>query len=212
MHYARDQMAVLMLLAAMTVGGIACDRESAPTPPAPSAGQPESIATSRPAAPSATQPAAPVAALFVIDEQPFYFPPAKLVLERSDGRMRAMLFSIDPPNALKQNDVGNSFYFNLDLDAASLDDLPGQRVEYRHSSGGDSDRDGDATTGIFIAGGRQILQPLQATVDFFSTDAGETVVVVSGSFRLRDERIPDNRPVQVMVRSRLTPVVKEQGR
>lgn len=213
MHYAREHTAVLLLMA-ITLTGLACDDEKSPPTPPPA--PPTAPPTPQAVAPTpATQPANPEPAQFVIDNQAFTFPPAKLVLEKADGKLHAMLFSIDPPNAVKQNDVGNSFYFNLDLEIASLDDLPGQRVEYRNSSGAtnvETDRDDDATTGIFIAGGKQVLQPLQAAVEFRVTETNEIVVLVGGTFKLRDDRTQDAAPVQVDVRARLQPVVKEQTR
>ncbi len=212
MHYAREFSAVLLLMAMTTTG--ACDREKPVTPPpapTPAKPTPVALATEPAAAIPATQPSSEPA-LFVIDNQGFAFPPAKLVLEKADGKMRAMLFSIDPPTAVKERDAGNSFYFNLELDAASLEDLPGQRIEYRNSSSAENDRDDDATTGIFIAGGKQVLQPLQAAIDFRATESGTTVVLVGGTFRMRDDRTQDATPVEVTVRARLTPVVKEQSR
>src|SRR4051812_30832082 len=95
-------------------------------------------------------------AAFVINDQRFAFPVAKLVTKTIDGGLRVTLFSDDPPEAVRDGYQGNSFYFRFVLDGDPADDIAGQQFAYRTSF---AEKD-ETTSGLFIAGGRQTLRPI----------------------------------------------------
>jgi len=180
----------------------ACDRGHEPAPPpatraAIPASQPVTAATS-----PVIRPPTRIPSTFVIDGQPYGFPPAKLVLKKTDNGIRATLFSDDPPEALKEDYVGNSFYFDVTFDADSIDELAGQQYDYRNSVG---DRT-NSTTGIFMTGSKQVLQPVTAAIGFEKSD-GRWVALVGGDFQLFDESSQNDGPVMVKVQARLSPTL-----
>jgi hypothetical protein len=188
----------LLIVLALT----ACDRKPDPkpvAPPPPTPPLPVSVDAVKPTPPE------PIPAIFIIDDQNFTFPPAKLVLQSTDNGLRAALFSKDPPKVVEGRDTGNSFYFDMVLANATIEELPGKEFVYRNSAGEIEDR---ATTGIFIAGRKWRIQPLQATVAFDNVD-GQTIAMVGGSFQLFEEA--GNDPARtVTVRARLIPEVTEK--
>lgn len=153
----------------------------------------------------ATQPVVlPATATFLINGRPFEFSAAKLVTQNRDGRVRVTLFSDDPPETVREGYTGNSFYFAFDLDTDSADDLSGQGFTF-HNSASEED---DTTNGVYIAGGRQTLRPLEATVGFDIQD-GRVIAYVAGTFRLFDQQTPDGPTPPVKLQGRLEPTKVE---
>jgi len=178
MHKAVKKIVAVAM--ALTFG---CDRAPDAPPPAP-------VTTQATVPAPSTAPAQALPVTFNIDGQSFAFPPARLVLSEKDGKVRARLFSIDPPAALRESYQGNSFDFDLLLDIETLDELFGTRYDIARSV---ADRD-DVVTGLFIAGGKQVLQPVQVAV-LFDTFDGNDVVLISGQFQLFDNgAAPTNLP------------------
>ncbi|HEY0008868.1 MAG TPA: hypothetical protein VGB55_09105, partial [Tepidisphaeraceae bacterium] len=142
-----------VLLALIFVG---CDR--APDAPPPVEPSPKAQEVQRPPPVRERTPA-----VFFVNDQPFAFPPAKLVIKPiEDDRLQVAVFSDDPPEAVRADYRGNSFYFDAAVDTDATADLAGKTVTYRN----DPRERLETTTGLFISGGRQILQPLRATITF----------------------------------------------
>ncbi len=176
-----------------------CRRE--PAAVAPTTRPAVMVQVRAPATLPATQPTvAAVQATFLINGQPFDFPAANLVTQDRDGHTRVTLFSDDPPEAVRDGYTGNSFYFAFDLDSVATDDLSGQGYAFRNSVS----QDEETSNGLFIAGGRQTLRPLEASVGF-ATEEGAVVAYVSGSFRLTDQQTPDGPTPPVKVQGRIEP-------
>ncbi|MBC7782900.1 MAG: hypothetical protein H7144_03595 [Burkholderiales bacterium] len=185
-----------------TVGVAACERSPAP-PAAPIPKPTAAIAASLPA----TQPVARPNAIFVVSQsgvadQPVQFPPAKLVISFSEDSARATLFSDDPPEAVKDGYTGHSFYFDITLDAASIADLPGKSFVIRKSQ---SERIDD-NTGLYLQGGKQILQPLDAVIRI-DGEPENFVVAVAGSFQVFENSVVDQLPQTVTVRALVVPEI-----
>ena len=193
------------IFTSVLLGGLtllsACDQKHDAAPPQPTT---KAAAVLPPTTVPASQPVAEIRipSTIVINGQPFSFPPAKLVLKQTDNGVRATLFSDDPPEALKEDYTGNSFYFDVTIEADSLDDLVGQQFVYRNSMG----ERRNSTTGIFIDGSKQVLQPLMAAIEFDKVD-GQWVALIGGQFQMYDEQTPDNQAISVKVQGRLTPHV-----
>ncbi len=152
----------------------------------------------------ATTQAAPAVSTFMISlpdqpERAFVFPPAKLVLREIDGQVRASLFSIDPPEAVREGYTGNSFFLEMKFES-SLANLSGQTLLLLASHNEKPDDD----TGIFIAGRRQMLQPLEAAVQLEQID-DRWVASIAGKFQLFEKTDPDQSTLTVGLRTRLTP-------
>ena len=172
--------------------------------PQPTATTQHGIATTVPA----TLPAEPASSLFTINGQIFSFPTAKLVAKPTAGGLRVTLFSDDPPEAVRDTYRGNSFYFRFTLDSAdAAGELDGQQYVFRNSF----TEDDDTTDGIFIAGGKQTLRPMDVSVVFEKVD-GELLTHVGGTFKLTDDQTGPDAPVSVRVQSDLEPVVVEAAK
>lgn len=185
-----------MLLASWASG--ACDRD-APAPPPPATVPVASVQ------PPATKPAAEKTAVYIArpdsPEVAAVFPPAKLVLKEIDGKTQASLFSIDPPEALRDGYTGNTFYLEMTFDAA-LADVSGQEYLYLNSQ---NDRPDDET-GIFLSGRSVMLQPLEAAVRVEELD-GEWRASIAGTFQLFEQNSPDVPTAVVRLRATMLPEV-----
>lgn len=154
-------------IAAMTVALAACNRRghSQESPPRTAAAPPATTAPST--ATAATTDAAAISYI-MIDHRVYAFPAARLRIRRprQDGEtVRAILFSNDPREAIQDDYHGNSFYLEMDLDTPDASQLASNPWIYRSPS---SDRVESPTTGIFLDGTRQQIQPLDVRVDFDS--------------------------------------------
>ena len=135
----------------------------------------------------------------IINGQAFSFPAPKLVAVVKDGSLRVTLFSNDPPEAVREGYTGNSFYFRFNMDGEKPDDLSGQQFVY-HNSYAEQD---ETASGLFIAGGRQTLRPVDATITFDPAGGQLTVIHINGSFKLIDDQTPDNQTTVVKVQAML---------
>lgn len=183
------------LIAVLTVVAAVGCRRHAPPPPAPPATQTVSV---QPA--TQAKPVSP--AIIGIGGQPFNFPPCKVVTRVTDGGLRVTLYSDDPPDALRDGYVGNSFYFRFMLEDAA--DLIGQQYQIRRSAN-DTEETSD---GLFIAGGRQTLRPRDVTIAFDRVD-DQTVVVLGGGFFLYEGQAGDGTAQVVQAHAELEATVSE---
>jgi len=155
-------------------------------------------------------PPAPV--YISIDGVPYEFPPAKLWLKRSGSRVRAQLFSDDPPEALDRDWSGDSFYFEMDMelpremqgDAAGPGGVDGEitaeelaSAEWIFQSPG-SQR-ADTRSGIFL-GAAAHLQPITVSVLFDPLDEETVMVTLEGLFAEFDQSRPHDTVPKRQVR------------
>ena len=156
------------------------------------------------------------------------FPPAKLWLkgladagqEEGPARVRAMLFSDDPAEALSREGLEDSFHFEMDLalppeaaarvadrvaagEAVSPADLARAEWAYQSSPG----EPAAGRSGIYLAaatGGERHLRPADVLVAF--DPLGDEVVIVTlfGDFVEVDEAGVASAPRRVQVRAVLT--------
>jgi hypothetical protein len=123
-----------------------------------------------------------------IDGEPHEFPPAKLWLTQRDGRIKANLFSDDPPEALQANWDGQGFWFEMELELpADSDKIPSGPVSPELLSGAEwvfrstSSELSDTPSGIFL-GAKTQLQPLDVAVSFDPLDERYVIVTLYGTF------------------------------
>ncbi len=186
-----------MLLVSLALTG--CDRDP-PAPPSPATTQ--SVST----LPPATQPAEPEKTVFHITrpdlpETTAVFPAAKLVLKEIDGKTQASLFSIDPPEALRDGYTGNTFFLEMTFDAP-LAEVSGQEFVYLNSQNDRPDDD----TGIFLSGRSIMLQPLEAAVRIEEID-GVWRASIAGTFQQFEQTVPHAPTAVVRLRATMTPEV-----
>ncbi len=194
-----NRIAGVIGIGLLVAGG--CDRPQpvpSPTPPASTQAQLTTLPASRPVE-------RPVSIITITQpdgsDKSIAFPASKLVLKEIDGKVHASLFSIDPPEALRDDYTGNTFFLEMTFDAP-MADLDGAEFVYQNSQNDKPDDD----TGIFLAGRKQILQPLEAAVRLQQVE-GEWVATLAGSFQLFEAQTPDRVSLTVALRTRLTPEV-----
>lgn len=178
----------LLAVAAVVSQPLACER-SAP-PPQVSPGTPAAPATSLSLA-EVVKARVPV--VMTIDQDQKDFPPAKLVMESRDGKSVVLLMSDDPPQAINDDYVGNSYYLELEFDEI-VPDLAGRQWECHNSAASATDE----PTGIYLEGHRKHLQPRDVKVTFERGSSGE-IAWLSGTFLMIDT-------TDVAVPPRLVPV------
>lgn len=127
------------------------------------------------------------------------FPPARLKLEKDDQTVTALLFSDDPPQAIKDNYTGNSFYLQMPLPIAHASDL--DLATWRHQSRS-QDRE-DTPFGIYLSGRKMQLQPYNVTATFTPGDHDLTVVHLTGRFLLWNNADVTGLPQTVFVSAEL---------
>ena len=182
----------------MGVLAIGCDRPTEPV--AQAGGNPPAPPPTTAPAPQQPRPPSYIA----IDSQPHEFPAARLTLQVREGRVFALLFSDDPPEALHRNYAGNSYYLPMTLDI----DSPAQLVDAMWIARRSETDAIDKAEGIFLLGDRYQLVPLDVEVGFEPLDERETVVLVRGFFRQTDTHNPQ-LPAQVLpITARLAAEVK----
>jgi hypothetical protein len=182
----------------MGVLAIGCDRPAEPV----AQGNGDPPATQPTTAPAQQQPRPP--SFIAIDGQPHEFPAARLTLQVRDGRVFALLFSDDPPEALHRDYLGNSYYLPMTLEI----DSPAQLVDAMWVARRSETDEIDKAEGVFLRGDRYQLSPLDVEVAFEPLDARETVVLVRGLFRQTDTRNP-HAPAQILpLTARLAAEVK----
>lgn len=179
----------------LIVAGLAgCERSEPPAPnpqqqPVPDAAP--QVPASAPAA--ATRP--PV--IMIINDQPREFPPARLVLKERNEKTVALLISEDPPEAIDDDYVGNSYYLEMPFDEL-LTSIRDQVWMFEAPS---TDKL-NTPNGIFLEGNRRQLQPFQVKVQF--QHIGEDDVAwISGTFHQYDTTADPSPPRLVAVTARL---------
>jgi hypothetical protein len=160
---------------------IGCDR---PKEASVSNGQDVAPATA-PAIDPATQPAtsappAPSVAMQIETRGTVKFPSAILRVGTSDDKVVALLYTNDPKDALKDQYAGNSFYFQMELNADDVKDFADS--DWRFESA--SSEKADTPYGIFLDGHRQQLQPVDVKISFEPAGGDQTLVTISGKFLL----------------------------
>lgn len=159
-----------------------CDRPKEATAPSATMLTPP-LAVSQPTAPStqlaASQPAGPPIAM-KIEDRLVQFPPAKLRVGTSDGKVVALLYTDDPKDAIKNEYAGNSFYFQMQLDADEVKNFADSDWRFK----ADSHEQTDSPYGIFLDGHRKQLQPIDVAVSFEPAGGDQTLISISGKFLL----------------------------
>lgn len=183
------QRLALVMAAAWAVG---CDRAApAPKSSAPSnagyvSAAPSGTATSanKPPATRSTTKAAtrPAPSIININNRSIVFPPARLRIENENDHLIAILYSDDPPAALRDNYTGNSFYLRMELNITDIADLPD--ASWHLKSSNSSTRE-DSPFGIFLTGRRLQLQPFDVQARFKQLH-GKTIVYLAGQFLVLD--------------------------
>lgn len=181
---------------AMAVGMMmGCERTSSTTPVPGNGAATAPANTTNPATQnanaSATQPSTnPTPLTLTVEGAVNEFPSALIRLDQIDDRIIALLYTNDPPAALKDDYQGNSFYFELPLDIAAPGDITAARYDFKSSSSELS----ETPEGIFLSGRRWQLQPDDIRIDFHPdpsatpSEGAPTAVKVRlvGTFRLFD--------------------------
>jgi hypothetical protein len=149
--------------------------------------------------PAATAPTTRPLSVLKIDGESAVFPPAKIIITKSAGGLDAVLCSDDAPG-------DNSFAFEMKLDVESTEDLPSIAWDFKAPD----DRPQDSTAGIFMAGGRRQMQPVDVKVSF--EKQGERILArLAGKFVAFDPQ-DANAPEKIVdVQGTLDALVQEQN-
>jgi hypothetical protein len=180
MGHARLRILLELLLAAATAAGVcACDKR----PATPTAAAPATSPSVAPTQPATTQAATrPAVTVMVIDGNRVIFPAARLRLEESGDHFNALLFSDDPPEAIRDTYQGNSFYIQMALDIDDAKSLPG--AVWTHKAPSQSERE-DTPYGIYLAGRKTQLVPYDVRAKF-SADQPIKLMIAGQFMVLRD--------------------------
>lgn len=184
----------IIVAAALLAGG--CKKE---TPaPTPAAGPPATPATVP--APAATAPMAAESSLssMRIDKQTWLFPPAQLMLEKKGRQLSARLYSEEPPAGEASGYGGNFFYLDMPLEVAGYEQLGKLPWRYKNT---DTHRQ-DSSSGIFLEGGKQQLQPADITVEF-DPSGKQATVYITGQFYQYGDNPDQQTAVTVPVSAKL---------
>ena len=140
---------------------------------------------------AASEPAvatAPPAAFLMIDRQPVRFPPARIVVKKSDLGQTARVYSDDPPEAINSGYGGSSFYLDMSLTPVP-GGTPGELADSVWTVGEDAAkpagvvrRKSSNPNGVYLDGGRRVLQPAAASVTFTPREDGRVLVRIAGTF------------------------------
>lgn len=186
-------LAVLASLAILFAA--ACDRTTA-----------SSDSTQNPSDPPATSPSAtdgsPATASpveLLIDGKRVTFPPARVVLQKRQGRIAAIVYSDDPRDAIKPEYTGNSFYLLMHLDISDELDLDGAVWAYKSSTSSFE----ESPYGIFLDGNRKQLQPSDVAVQFVGPP-DRLEIELRGTFMLFDLEKDETLGVLSPVTGKLT--------
>ena len=101
-----------------------------------------------------------------INNRMVIFPAAKVKLSQDRSQLVALLYSDDPPDAIKDDYKGNSFYLRMVLDVGQEKELANASWWHKARS---SERE-DSAFGIYLNGHRVQLQPYEVRASF--ADAG----------------------------------------
>jgi hypothetical protein len=137
----------------------------------------------------------------IINGQRTDFPPAKLRVSSSDGKVLALLFSDDPKDAISDQYTGHSFYLEMELDVPEPKDFLSAAWHFTADS---HDRQ-DTPYGIFLDGHRRQLQPMDVRVKFEPSPFGSDVTTVwlKGTFLEINIQDPGTPPREAEVSAQL---------
>jgi len=161
-------------LSFLAAGG--CDKP--PTTPRASTSAATMPAAAAAAAPAAQASTRPTFAVMNIDGHRVIFPAARLRLEDAGDHVNALLFSDDPPEAIKDNYQGNSFYLPMVLDIEDPKSLPG--ATWSHKSTSAAGEREDTPYGIYLSGRRTQLVPFDVRAKFSKGEP--TTLMIAGQF------------------------------
>jgi hypothetical protein len=113
----------------------------------------------------------------LIDKQRIEFPPARLAMRTRDGEALVLLHSDDPPDAIDDDYMGNSYYIEMTLDVPESVELSAARWAFKAPTSERIDTD----NGIYLDGRKRHLQPFDVTVEF-DGQASPVKVWLSGQF------------------------------
>jgi hypothetical protein len=145
--------------------------------------QPASVSSDRGGAmvaattpPAATQPSGSV---LLVDRAQMFFPPALMRLSRKNGRVEVRLYSDDPSPDMADTQAINSYDLIMTMppEIQSFSELP----DRPWVNGSMTMEKQNTPYGIFLNNQRDILQPLNVTVQFFG-QLPYMHVVISGTF------------------------------
>ena len=181
------------LLTCIIVG---CDRSPVATPGPSTAPASDPTLAAQATTYPATGPAStqPRATSMLIDGRLVQFPPAKLVL-KSRGGVHALLFSDDPPDAIRDDYAGNSFYLDIVLDIEAPDQLATTKWIYKAPN---SERS-DTVSGIYLDGRKKHLQPFDVVAEFDHEPGRAVKVYLNGQFLLFGADDEPTSPGQLIV-------------
>lgn len=157
-----------------------------PAAPAPGEVQDQPRDLDPPAPRAAEEQYSPAPVNITIDDVPHEFAPAKLWLREANGRVRARLFSDDPPEAVGRDWAGDRFFFEMDLEfpadmpmsgTVSAQDLAAAEWVFR----ADTSEGTDTPNGIFLGSQKQ-YQPVEVAVMFQPLTDELVVVTMMGDF------------------------------
>lgn len=134
------------------------------------------------------------------------FPKARLKLEGDGTHLTALLFSDDPPEAIKDDYQGNSFYLPMALDIDEAKDLASATWSYRART---SERE-DTPYGIYLNGRKMQLQPYDVRATFAGGDLA--TITLSGEFLLWQASEPRGPAQTVAVVAELPVKVETDSR
>lgn len=129
----------------------------------PSTG-PSTLPTEAP--PQVLIPAKPVDVFLTIGDRLVKFPPARLLVREDDEGMVAQLTNIDLPD--EDLDTANELYLQMRLSEGKLERIGNATWHYRAA---DETRQ-EPSRGLFLAGGRRLLQPYDVEIVFDQGDQG----------------------------------------
>jgi hypothetical protein len=153
-------------------------------------------------------PAEPTASMLMINRAAQWFPPARLRLTTSGGKVVARLYSDDPKDVLTGKETVNSYDLRMVLPDISNPAEISTTVWIDHSSSMDKQ---DTPYGIFLNNQQDVLQPMNVTVGF-QGQAPRINVIVRGTFNLYhiSEQTPNPAPTMVSVMGFLDARVMEK--
>lgn len=188
----------LRAAAACAVGLLAgCDRsagDSAAPQPAMSATVPTTYpatqasiqlnSASQPASQPLVETPAATRAVLMIDGRQVEFPPARIILDKKGTRLSARMFSDDPKDALDADYAGNSFYFEMALEADP--EQPGMWLWRYKSQGAEP---AESPNGVYLRGLKTHLQPFDVLVEVDQSSPKRAVVriIPPSQFRSYDK-------------------------
>ena len=172
-----------VVLLSISISLASCDRPKQTRAPATNSSDPPlelSQSDRSPATQSSTAPTTAPPIAMKIEDRLVEFPPAKLRVGTSDGKVVALLYTDDPKDALKDQYAGNSFYFQMQLDADDVKNFADSDWRYK----AESNEQADTPYGIFLDGHRKQLQPIDVAVTFEPAGGDQTLISISGKFLL----------------------------